>query len=117
MNFAALGSRAEELIRRNGEAMTLVCVTQGAPSAETGLPSETESEIPFFGVWDALGRTAEAGITESADAVLWAAGLALPDPSIVDRVEGGGEAWRVLKVETIRGGGIRLLHKITLKRL
>lgn len=117
MNFEALGERAEALIRQNGQEMTLVCVAQETPSAETGLPAETESATPFFGVWDTLGKHGEEGTAEAGDAVVWAAGLNIPDPSIVDRVECGQEHFRVLKLESIRGGGTRLLHRFILQRM
>ena len=115
--------KADVLIERFGQAMTLRRTLPGAYDETTGLTTaDVTSEYAAKGLELVLTRSADNAVMdgtlveENRRLVLLSAKGQAITPKAADELDIGGEAWTVLGATPVSPGGTALVHKLEVKR-
>ncbi len=115
--------RADVLIERFGQAMTLRRRVPGAYDETTGLTTaDVTTEYAAKGMELVLTRSADNAVMdgtlveENRRLVLLSAKGQAITPKAADEIDIGGEAWTVLGATPVSPGGTALVHKLEIKR-
>jgi hypothetical protein len=119
-DYAALASRAGDLLTRFGLAASVRRLSGGTYSpvtgATTGTVTTTDTPVRVLAVTlDATYRAEVGSDNVQADDRLYL----LPDtfaPVVSDSLLLAGEAWSIVRVQTINPGGTALLYRVQVRR-
>lgn len=113
MNPSAFAAKANKKFSQYGQSMVFVQETEdGLPDPSTGLPTITTTLTTFTGLWDTVNVQELGTLIQAGDAVIWAAGNAIPVPDITDWIRVGTKAWDIITIETIKPGSVPIAYKL-----
>lgn len=113
MNPSAMAAKANKKFAQYGQQMTYVQESEhGQPDPATGLPVVERTFHDFMGMWDTVNIQELGTLIQAGDAVIWAAGNAVPEPDITDWVKVGDKAWDIITIEATRPGAVPILYKL-----
>ena len=111
MNMLKMAQKANAKFAQYGERMSLIKVVRIDESGDWQ-PSESQTETVFMGLWDNVKADESNDLVHMGDAVIWAGGMAIPEPTTQDFIVCGGKAWQIIVVESIRPGNQAVIFKL-----